>query len=737
MSDNIFQRFLKPSTKGKLWQVFAMILLVLTFTGGLIAFGNYYNKGVDLISKKTNYFVQLPKTKFIPFRLGLDLSGGTQLIYKADTSQVPAGTEAAAAQGVRDVIERRVNAYGVSEPLVEVQKSAGEDYRIEVDLAGVKNIDDAIKMIGATPILEFKEQGTAATTAAEQEKITAANTAALNKAQEALGKLKSGTNFASVSSIYNKSVAASSSSWIDSSNSPELAAQLATLKVGGITGVVETSQGYTIAKLLGERVETNKITNQPDTEVKAAHLLICYSGSESCTSSTTEAQALAKIKALKKIATPQNFTQLVKQNSTEPGAAQTGGELGWFGQGAMVKPFNDTVFAQKVGTISYVVQTKFGYHLIYKEGQRNVEEYNVQTIFIPKTTAAATASGTQNWVATNLTGKNLKQASVQFDNTGRPEVSLQFDADGGQLFGEITGRNVSKPIAIFLDGQVISAPTVDTEIDGGSAVINGSFTVAQANTLAQRLNAGALPVPITLVSQETVGATLGKASVANSLQAALWGVLLVVLFMIFYYRLPGLVSVVALAIYSVLLLAIFKVWGIMLLVLLAFVIIFFQLTGGALAMALIGFVLLIVGCIMMPSLAQLPVTLTLPGLAGFILSIGMAVDANILIFERFKEELRSGKPVAKAIELGFNRAWLSIRDGHISTILTCLVLMFFSTSIVKGFAITLLFGVIMSLFSAITVTKNLLALIPEKWFASSIATGVKMKKEEENIGKII
>jgi preprotein translocase subunit SecD len=733
MSDNIFQRFLKPSTKGKLWQVFAVILLVLTLAAGLIAFGNYYNKGADFIAQKTNYFVQLPKTKFIPFRLGLDLSGGTQLIYKADTSQVPAGTEAAAAQGVRDVIERRVNAYGVSEPLVEVQKSAGEDYRIEVDLAGVKNIDDAIKMIGATPILEFKEQGTPATTAAEQEKITAANTAALNKAQEALGKLKSGANFAGVSSVYNKSAAASSSSWIDSSNSPELAAQLAALKVGGITGVVETSKGYTIAKLLGERVETNKITNQPDTEVKAAHLLICYSGSESCTSSTTEAQALAKIKALKKIATPQNFTQLVKQNSTEPGAAQTGGELGWFGQGAMVKPFNDTVFAQKVGTISYVVQTKFGYHLIYKEGQRNVEEYNVQTIFIPKTTAAATASGTQNWVATNLTGKNLKQASVQFDNTGRPEVSLQFDADGGKLFSEITGRNVGKPIAIFLDGQVISAPTVDTEIDGGSAVINGSFTVAQANILAERLNAGALPVPITLVSQETVGATLGKASVANSLQAALWGVLLVVLFMIFYYRLPGLVSVVALAIYSVLLLAIFKVWGVMLLVLLAFVIIFFQLTGGALAMALIGFVLLIVGCLMMPSLAQLPVTLTLPGLAGFILSIGMAVDANILIFERFKEELRSGKPVSKAIELGFNRAWLSIRDGHISTILTCLVLMFFSTSIVKGFAITLLFGVVMSLFSAITVTKNLLALIPEKWFNSSLMTGVKMKKPEEEV----
>jgi preprotein translocase subunit SecD len=171
----------------------------------------------------------------------------------------------------------------------------------------------------------------------------------------------------------------------------------------------------------------------------------------------------------------------------------------------------------------------------------------------------------------------------------------------------------------------------------------------------------------------------------------------------------------------------------MLLVLLVFVVIFFQLTGGALALSLGGLLLLIIGCLKMSSLGQMPVTITLPGMAGFILSIGMAVDANILIFERFKEELRSGKSVPKAIELGFNRAWLSIRDGHVATILTCLVLMFFSTSIVKGFAVTLLFGVVMSLFSAITVTKNLLALIPEKWLSSSLMTGVKVKKNEEEI----
>lgn len=731
MSDNIFQRFFKPATKGRLWQVFALILIVLTFTAGLIAFGNYYNDGVDWLAKKTNDYVQLPKTKFIPFRLGLDLQGGTQLVYKADTSKVPAGDEASAAQGVRDVIERRVNSFGVSEPLVQVQKAAGEEYRIIVELAGIKNIDEAIKLIGETPILEFKEQGTPETSAAEAQKMKEANAAAEKKATEALGKIISNGDFAKIAAQYDEGGSfVAAGKWIDSDTAPELAAKLANVKVGGVTDVVETDTGYTVAKLLEKKIAKNELTGEEKKQVRAAHLLVCYEGAEGCTASTTKEQAYAKIKELAKTATPKNFTQLVKKNSTEPGAAQSGGELGWFSRGQMVAPFEDTVFPQKVGTISFVVETKFGYHLIYKEEERSVQEYNVQTIFVAK--ASKPANDTQSWVATKLTGKYLKKASVQFDRNNQPEVSLVFNKEGGDLFEELTGRNVGKPIAIFLDGEVISAPTVNTKISGGEASISGNFSITEANTLAQRLNAGALPVPINLVSQQTVGATLGQVSVDNSLKAGLVGVLLVALFMIFYYRLPGLVSVLALLIYTVLLLAIFKVWGVILLVFLVFAMVFFQLTGGALALSLAALLLLIVGCINLPSLGQMPVTLTLPGMAGFILSIGMAVDANILIFERFKEELRAGKSISKAIELGFNRAWLSIRDGHISTILTCLVLMVFSTSIVKGFAITLLFGVIMSLFSAITVTKNLLAILPEKWFGSSLMTGVKIAKTEEN-----
>ena len=275
-----------------------------------------------------------------------------------------------------------------------------------------------------------------------------------------------------------------------------------------------------------------------------------------------------------------------------------------------------------------------------------------------------------NWKNTELTGKHLERSIIQFNpNDGSPQVGLEFDKEGAELFAEITERNLGKQVAIFLDNYVISAPTVNSKITGGQAVITGSFDIREAKQLAQRLNAGALPVKISLISQKTVGATLGQESIESSLKAGLIGLVLVASFMIIYYRLPGLLAVVSLIIYGILILAIFKIW---------------------------------------------PVTLTLSGLAGFILSIGMAVDANILIFERLKEELRRGSPLALAIEEGFKRAWPSIRDGNISTLITCFILIQFTTSIVKGFALTLGLGVIISMFSAVIITKNLLKITPKK-----------------------
>jgi protein-export membrane protein SecD len=277
----------------------------------------------------------------------------------------------------------------------------------------------------------------------------------------------------------------------------------------------------------------------------------------------------------------------------------------------------------------------------------------------------------QAFTETKLNGSHLQRAEVTFTSSSQtglnlPEVSLIFNSEGTKLFAEITARNVGKQVAIFLDGELISAPTVQTVIKDGRAVITGNFTLDEAKQLATRLNSGALPVPIKLLTQTNIGPSLGKESVSKSLLAGLIGLAAVGLFMIVYYGLPGALSVLALLIYSVVSLTIFKL---------------------------------------------LNITLTLAGIAGFILSIGMAIDANILIFERTREELRRGKQLLPAIEDGFDRAWTSIRDSNVSSLITTFVLGYFGSSIIRGFAITLGIGILVSMFSAITVTRTFLRLI--------------------------
>lgn len=236
------------------------------------------------------------------------------------------------------------------------------------------------------------------------------------------------------------------------------------------------------------------------------------------------------------------------------------------------------------------------------------------------------------------------------------------------MFGDITGRNVGKPVGIFLDDQELSAPTVQEKITAGKAVINGQFTVQEAKDLVNLLNAGALDVPIKLVEQRTIGATLGEDSVKKSLVAGAVGLLLVALFMILNYRLAGIIAVLALSGYTLITFALFKL---------------------------------------------IPVTLTLAGIAGFILSIGMAVDANILIFERMREELRKGRGIKLALEESFKRAWPSVRDSNMATLITCAILFFTTTGLVKGFALTLAVGVLVSLFSSITVSRIFLRTITQ------------------------
>lgn len=282
---------------------------------------------------------------------------------------------------------------------------------------------------------------------------------------------------------------------------------------------------------------------------------------------------------------------------------------------------------------------------------------------------------------TELTGKYLSRATVLFDQTTfRPEIQLQFNSEGAKLFEEITERNTKKPLAIFLDGfsiidtngdrkidrQDLYAPIVQGKIPGGKAVITGDMSVQGANEIARRLNSGALPVKIGQpISQKTVGPTLGSDSLNKSLLAGIYGFLAVVLFMLLVYRIPGFLASLALLIYVAITLSLFKF---------------------------------------------IPVTLSLAGIGGFILSLGMAVDANILIFARMKEEIKQGKNFSLAIEEGFRRAWPSIRDSNFNSLIVCAVLFIFSTSFVKGFALTLAVGILVSMFSAIFITRIFLLI---------------------------
>ncbi len=503
------------------------------------------------------------KISELKINLGPDLQGGTYLVYKADLSQLESSQYTDSLEGVRDVIERRVNAFGIAEPIIYTSHT-GEDYKINIELAGIKDVNEAIKMIGETPILEFKEikdKEEARWSEEEAQKIKAINQGKMDLAKKTLEEAKSGKK---------------------------------------------------------------------------------------------------------------DFSELAKEFSEDPSAKENGGVLDFFKKGMMVPAFDEVAFKddfKKGDVYSELVKSDFGYHIIKKIDERGEgEEKEVKAMHILFTTEDEEYNQqllyAEPFKQTGLTGKQLDRADVNFDqNTGEPQVSLTFDSEGRELFRQITERNLHKTAPIFLDGEIITNPTVQSVIADGRAVITGNFSLDEAKKLARRLNEGALPVPVTLIHQKTIGASLGQDSLDKSLMAGLIGFIIVALFMIFIYRTSGLIAVFALALYSLILVGLFKIIGI---------------------------------------------TLTLSGIAGLILSIGMAVDANILIFERIREEFLVKKRKEVAIAEGFRRAWPSIRDGNVSTIITCLVLMFVSTGMVRGFATALLIGVLLSMFTAIFVTRVLL-----------------------------
>lgn len=712
MPDNILQKLLNPSARGKVLLVFACVMILVLSTA-LIDFGAYYNKAVD------KFKIPFPKVKEIPFRLGLDLLGGTQLTYQADISAVAAADRNNAVEGVRDVIERRVNVFGVSEPNVQINRTSGGDYRIIVEMAGIKDVNQAIQMIGETPLLEFKEQNNEARkmTAEETSRMNDYNKAAEKTAAEVLGKIISGGDFKALAAAYSQDENTKSNGgnldWISEKDNQQIYTLAKDIPAGKTSSDLgKTAGGFEIIKVEDRRVKKNPFDNTEEKEVKASHLLVCFEGAPGCESGFTKEQALEKIKKLKQQASPSNFKDLIKQNSTEPGARDNAGELGWFGAGAMVKPFEEQVFKQQIGAISDPVETDFGFHLIYKQDERKVEEIKASHIFIKIMSETDIIGEQSEWKNTELTGKNLKSAFVEFNSRdGSPEVSLSFDDQGAKMFEDITARNVNKPVAIYLDGYPISVPNVNEKITGGKAVISGKFNINDAKLLTQRLNAGALPVPIELVNQQTIGPSLGQKSMDDSLKAGIIGFIIIALFMILFYRLPGLMAALALTVYGLIVFAIFKIGFSMAALLLVgiFLMIGITVNGWFILFAFLSYILLyLIGGLS-------PVTLTLSGLAGAIVSVGMAVDANILIFSRMKEEIANGKPLSSAIEDGFKRAWPSIRDSNFNTLITCFILIMFTTSAVKGFAITLGLGVVISMFTAIFITRNFLDLIPSAW----------------------
>ncbi|EKE18766.1 MAG: preprotein translocase subunit SecD [uncultured bacterium] len=537
--------------KKKLQLKFAGVIL-LAVVCGLIAYP-------QAVQKITPLYDQLNKLKI---NLGLDLQGGIHLEYRADTANIDSSKVDEALQGAQNVIERRVNAFGVGEPLVQTAKS-GEEYRVIVELPGIKNIEEAKQKIKDAPLLEFKEEGPVDPQVAQM--FDQLNEQSKEKAKKILDEAKGGAD----------------------------------------------------------------------------------------------------------------FEQLGKDNSEDPGSKDSGGDLGFVKQGTFVPEFDKVLFEGNLNAgeiYPELVETQFGWHIVkFIESKGEGEEKEIHAAHILFGKKDPSQYDQFKYQNTGLTGKNLKNATAQYSNgqgLGEPEVSLQFDDEGTKLFAELTKKNLGKQIAIFLDGELQIAPTVQVEITNGEAVITGNYTFKEAKDIADRLNQGALPVPLTLVGQQSVEATLGADSLKSILIAGAIGLGAVVVFMLFFYRFLGFVSSLALIIYTVLMITIFKMTGI---------------------------------------------TLTLSGIAGFVLSIGMAVDANILIFERTKEEIRGGRTIANSLEEGFKRAWTSIRDGNISSLLTAGILYLMGTGFVKGFAAALFIGVLVSMFTAVVITRTILKFVISDW----------------------
>lgn len=449
---------------------------------------------------------------------------------------------------------------------------------------------------------------------------------------------------------------------------------------------------------------------------------------------------------------PDRFTELAKQYS-EDSSAEKGGDLGYAAPTTYVEPYREAALALEKGAFTQeLVESQFGYHIIKLLDKKSPDEEiyqfsSIQICFkgaanceseLTKEEAKAKADEALKrvreevvytvervwfnaipdpWLKSELDGRYFKRADVAYDQiTYRPYVLVSFNDEGAKLFEELTEKNINKRIGIFVGGEFISAPVVQEKISGGTAQItlgttNVQIALKEANELAQSLNAGSIPAPLKKPNELNIGASLGSEALQKSLNAGLLGMILVAAFMIFYYRFLGLLATVALFIYGLFLMFIIQAevppilaLAVSLVMWIAFVYKLFQTKIDGFGKA-IFLIMSIFGVLFIYVVLTIPIVLTLAGVAGILLSLGMAVDANILIFERIKEEFAQGKNFVAAINDGFDRAWSSILDSNVSSLITCAILFLLGTSIIKGFAINLAVGIVISMFTAITITK--------------------------------
>jgi len=705
-------------------------------------------------------------------------------------------------EAIRTVLERRINALGVSEAVI-TPSYIGAEKHLLVECPGVVNTQDCINTVGKTIQLEFKEEHTEPTEEYEEsvhERVRTAQSRMTESGEtlEIVGQDlsdKLGLIYVDSYSFFRDELPEGLSAlWTRSPNAGvqemEGTLKMPSQDAEGATTVQEIPGVY-LAEVTQPRTMTGRLLTDQSTaleylasddstlifehhedvvlqddgdpltqaleemgvqevrvasigdramivvlqervegmeEMEASHILVAYAGALSADGSVTRTKEEARMLAEEikwRLTQEEDFEELARLYSDGP-SGKEGGSLGTFGRGTMVPAFEEVAFTLAEGMVSDLVETQFGYHLIRADhsAERKGDTMSYDTLTVTGEEAATRAEVIAQqvrigavqrqeefivarllffsllptgWKDTTLDGKHFRSATVTLDpTTSLPLVQITFDSEGARLFQELTKTNVGKRIAIFVGGQLVSAPTVQTEIAGGIAVITGSRNYDEAKTLATDLNTGAIPAPIYLAGQRTIEATLGAQALHTSMKAALVGVVILMLYMIVIYRLLGLIADMALIVYAFLFLAFLRLP-------------LFLFSGQY-------------------------IVLTLAGMAGIILSIGMAVDANVLIFERVKEELRKGKLFKTAIETGFQRAWPSIRDGNVSTFITCTILFMVGTSIVRGFAATLGMGVLLSMFSAITITRWFLRRVSKTPLAEKTALfGVRQTQPQNGV----